>query len=100
MYTYLFNDFFSSDHMIKELLYYMEHDGLIPKPVIVIPPDPEEPNQTNEVQCSKPRQSFQISGRAQCEKKTISLHCVKKFSILLEIDFATFRRSKTVFLPI
>ena len=54
----------------------MEHDGLIPKPVIVIPPDPEEPNQTNEVQCPKPRQSFQISGHSvennnftpQCEK--------------------------------
>ena len=38
------------DHMIKELKYYMQHDGLIPKPVVETPPDPEPPsNQNNQV---------------------------------------------------
>ena len=36
--------------MIKELKYYMQHDGLIPKPVVETPPDPEPPaNPNNEV---------------------------------------------------
>ena len=33
--------------MIKELKYYMQHDGLIPKPVVETPPDPEPPSNQN-----------------------------------------------------
>ena len=30
------------EHMIKEVRHYMEHDGLIEKPVVLKPPDPDD----------------------------------------------------------
>ena len=37
------------EHMIKEVRHYMEHDGLIDKPVVLKPPDPDDQAQ-DEVQ--------------------------------------------------
>ena len=31
-----------ADHMMKEVTHYMEHDGIIEKPVVVQPPDPDD----------------------------------------------------------
>ena len=32
-------------HMMKEVRHYMEHDGLIDKPVVQKPPDPDDQDQ-------------------------------------------------------
>ena len=46
-----------SDHMLKELLNYMENDGTIPKREVVTLSDPED-NALEEVQCPNPKESF------------------------------------------
>ena len=59
------------DHMIKELLYYMQNDGLIPKPTVVTPPDPESNREVevnpDEVQCSKPNHFCHFNICRGCE---------------------------------
>ena len=41
-----------SDHMMKEVIHYMEHDGTIEKPTVVQPPDPDD-QPPDEVQQSR-----------------------------------------------
>ena len=61
--------------MIKELKYYMQHDGLIPKPVVETPPDPEP--------SSNPNDEVPFFSK---QKKTNFPHCIFECTVLYDCN--------------